>query len=55
MWFCPLTKEECRDDCQWSDVQIELNEDGATRELCCAITILAAKLIILDDDEEIYD
>lgn len=51
--FCPLTKENCRDDCAWADIAVELDEDGVTREVFCAITVLAAKLIILDEEEDI--
>lgn len=51
--FCPLTKENCRDDCAWADIAIELDEDGATKETYCAIAVIAAKLIVMDDEEEI--
>lgn len=42
MTFCPLTKEECRDDCSWCDVQYTMDDDGIERELACAIGILAS-------------
>lgn len=53
MTFCPLTQKDCRPDCAWSDIQVEIDDEGITEEVFCSITILAAKLVVLDDNEEV--
>ena len=52
MTFCPITKENCRDDCAWADILYTIEESGVDREVNCAIAVIAAKLIVLDEDDE---
>lgn len=50
--LCPLLDRPCTEDCAWADVQYELNEDGVANETFCAVAIIAAKLIVMEDEED---
>lgn len=54
MTFCPMTKENCRDDCAWADICYDIDSNGIDREVSCAIAIIAAKLLMEDEDEGDY-
>lgn len=41
--FCPLTKQNCRTDCRWCYIDIEIGNDGADEVVNCAINLIAEK------------
>ena len=51
--WCPLSKEQCREDCGWADVVYDINDDGITRYINCSILLIAGSLlgsdIIIED------
>jgi hypothetical protein len=46
MTFCPLTKEECRSDCAWAHEITEIDEDGVTDSVLCAMAYVGAWCMI---------
>ena len=50
--LCPLLDRPCTEDCAWADVQYELTEDGVANETFCAVAIIAAQLIVTEDEDE---
>lgn len=46
MGFCPITKDECREDCEWIDVMYDMNEDGIERTTQCAIIGIYAAILV---------
>lgn len=50
--LCPLLNRPCTEDCAWADVQYEINEDGVANETFCAVAVIAAKLIVMEDEDE---
>lgn len=51
MSFCPLTKLECSDDCEWIDIRYEMNDDYIEKKTVCSIVgIYATLLLLLTDD-----
>ena len=52
--WCPLSGKDCREDCGWADIVDILHEDGVERQTFCAITQIAAFLLVnnggMDED-----
>ena len=40
-YFCPLTQQPCNDMCAWADIRYELSDEGVTRDVYCAIAVIA--------------
>lgn len=40
-YFCPLTQQPCNDMCAWADIQYTLDEQGVSRDVYCAIAVIA--------------
>jgi hypothetical protein len=39
--FCPLIKEECRDNCAWAGEYVDIDENGIDCNTFCALAIIA--------------
>ena len=50
--ICPLLDRPCTDKCAWADVEYEITDDGVANETFCAVAIIAAKLIALEEGGE---
>lgn len=50
--LCPLLDRSCTEECAWADVQYEISEDGVANETFCAVAVIAAKLIVLEDEDD---
>ena len=46
--WCPLSKEKCREDCAWADVSYDMDDDGITKYVNCAIFLIAGGLLCSD-------
>lgn len=53
--FCPLLKGPCRDDCVWADHQYEIDMDGITHHVYCAINGIYATLLVAYTDDTFSD
>lgn len=50
--FCPIIKDKCRSDCQWLYQDLEITEDGITREVSCAMNYVVETLLELEIVDE---
>ena len=48
--FCPLTKENCREDCAWADIVYNMDEDGIDKEIFCSVAIIAGRYILEEEE-----
>ena len=46
--WCPLRKDKCREDCAWADIAYNIDDDGITKYVNCAIFLIACGLITSD-------
>lgn len=47
---CPLSDADCREDCAWADIVTTIDEDGMTREVLCAVAVMASAFVEDEDD-----
>lgn len=40
-YSCPLTQQPCNDMCTWADIQYTLDEQGVSRDVYCAVAVIA--------------
>lgn len=48
MKWCPLSQNECRDDCAWADVAYDMDDDGITKYVTCAMLLIAGGILGLE-------
>lgn len=53
--FCPLIKGNCRHDCVWADHQYELDDDGITHHVYCAVNGIYSLLLSMFTDDTFSD
>ena len=51
--FCPLIKDTCRGDCVWAEHQYELDDDGITHHIYCAVNGIYALLLGVFTNDEV--
>ena len=52
---CPLSGQDCRDDCAWADVVVTITDDGMERDVFCAVTMIAAALVDIVGEGRCWD
>lgn len=48
--WCPMSGGNCRSNCAWADVTVEIDEDGIDRRIYCAVTLFVANALNVDED-----
>ncbi len=43
--WCPISGQPCRSDCAWLDEEYDIDDDGVTREVFCAVAVIAGRCI----------
>ena len=43
-YFCPLTRNECRTDCMFCYIENEIDDNGVSESVRCAICLIAENI-----------